>query len=547
TDRLLAEMLSVDSAKKKSKKHSTQDNPSVEISFLPPTLNQNMSVDVLIDVYLPHQQIGKIASVLNQKPECVGDFWWRAIFSGYSHFDSLEWQLLALETFSKMDQKKQEEWIQSAFYYSHLQLASLWIKIQSKIDPEAVFSWFSAALFSGNAEAVDVFATHHLAFTLNFQGESLLHKAAAENGIEFAIALKALGLNPDLRNQEGVSPYDYALERQHLTICYHFHGVTTFEELSAHVVGLSNGELHAWLVKAFLRSSSSDVSRFIQSLRGKVEIRILDEILDFMGTSGSLIVRFPSPRTQAEMYAAYGSVYQSYEEQQWMWGLECEKLYQKFYKSYSEREHALLELLMKFAKELPKRKDYDSWRMGAEEASLVTYFCGRYFFFWQFTQKIYKNLLKHPQDSVNELKLTEEGYQILYALEEGTTVPLSHLQIRRPFEQNQFSARMIHTDPKEVKLLIPHLDHLLSQIKNYAFHGGKPISPPLELKKLIARLFWLGCHLAFTARGSSQYMLMLHRLLYHMHGYEVSPWSLRYIQPDCIAIAFPFSIFFEEY
>jgi hypothetical protein len=202
---------------------------------------------------------------------------------------------------------------------------------------------------------------------------------------------------------------------------------------------------------------------------------------------------------------------------------------------------------MKFAKELPKRKDYDSWRMGAEEASLVTYLCGRYFFFWQFTQKIYKNLLKHSHDWENELKLTEEGYQILYALEDGTKVPLSHLQIRRPFEQNQFSARMIHTDPKEVKLLIPHLDHLLSQIKNYAFHGEKPISPPLELKKMIAKLFWLGCHLAFTARGSSQYMLMLHRLLYHIHGYEASPWSLRYIQPDCIAIVFPFSIFFEEY
>ncbi len=64
---------------------------------------------------------------------------------------------------------------------------------------------------------------------------------------------------------------------------------------------------------------------------------------------------------------------------------------------------------------------------------------------------------------------------------------------------------------------------------------------------MIAKLFWLGCHLTITSRGSSQYMLLFHRYLYNLHGYSTQSWGLRYVQPDCIAIMMPFEVFFKDY
>ncbi len=176
----------------------------------------------------------------------------------------------------------------------------------------------------------------------------------------------------------------------------------------------------------------------------------------------------------------------------------------------------------------------------------MTYFHGRYFSFWHLSQKMYKALIKDPSKYLDELKCIEEGYQVLYRLDTSTVVPLSALHIRKPFIRKKFKAQMSHTDAKEVKLLLPHLDLLFREIQNFALPLDAK-TPPQELKHKIALLFWLGCHLVFTSRGSSQYMLMLHRLLYDLHGFQAPPWGLKFSQPDCVAIMLPFSVFYDEY
>lgn len=556
TDRLLSEMLSVGKAATVTPElpKGSSLNPII------PTLDREISTDVLVEVFLPSHQINKISSTLMHKPECIYDFWWKSIFSGYSDFEGSQWEKIAELTFSPqyLTNHEREKLISKAIQYSHLQLASLWLKQMESAPASAIFEWFDEALKSLNAGIVPLLAEYKLLDPINDAGESLLHLAVKNNAIDVASGLLQNGLNPFLKDHAGLTPYNWALTHHYLSLCLLLGGKECLDEITGMILALSPPDADQWLFTAYLNSECDDVHELLLHLNSKVEndfslskeeksvlIHVFLQLEAFMQTCGSFIVRFPSPVLQKEVHGGYGKGYASYQQQQRSWGEECEKYYQNFLETYQNQDHVILEVFMKLAGVTPK-VDYEAWRMGVN-AGLVTHFYGRYFMFWQYAQKMYKELLKDPEKYYNALLRVDEGYQVLYKLDDSTVVPLSTLQIRKPIKQGNFQARMNHTGPIEVKLLLPHLNILFEEIKNFSLPAERPIAPPAELKKMIAKLFWLGCHLTPTARGSSQYMLMFHRLLYNIHGYTTRSWSLKYVQPDCMAILMPFEVFYHDY
>ncbi|MBA3603116.1 MAG: ankyrin repeat domain-containing protein [Parachlamydiaceae bacterium] len=553
TDRILSEILS-EGRSVSSLQNSKFDQES-PLNFIDPTLGSEISTDILAEVLLPRNQINQIRDVLQKRPECIYEFWWKSIFSGYSEFDNLQWIEIISSTFTSqfLTDYEIEKLIGDAIYYSHMQLVSGWLKQLQAVRPAIVIEWYDKALKSGNVEVVAIFAENKLVDHRNEAGESFLHLAVKYNLIDFTSALLKCGLNPNLSDNTGMTPITWAIEHNYLSICCLLDKEGCFNNMIARVLAMTSEEADQWLFRAYLNSECNDLREFMSLLRVKVSndqkekalIEIFNQLETFMTTCGAFIVRFPTPFYQDEVHGGYGPAFATYEEQQQSWGMECERHYQTFLNVFKEQDLAILEIFMKLAEVQPKISR-DSWRMGVE-ASLITHYLGRYFMFWRLAQKMYKEFLKRPEHYLNELNNVPSGYQVLYKLNESTIVPLSTIEIRKPFNQGNFEPRMIHTGFNEVKLMLPHLNILFNEIKHFPMPIVKPVIPPIALKRKIAKLFWLGCHLTITSRGSSQYMLLFHRYLYNLHGYSSQSWGLRYVQPDCIAIMMPFEVFFKDY
>jgi hypothetical protein len=205
-----------------------------------------------------------------------------------------------------------------------------------------------------------------------------------------------------------------------------------------------------------------------------------------------------------------------------------------------------LQAFMTLAKSRSSIKGYEVWRMGYinQHTGLTTYFHWRYFSYWRVAIKVYKELLNNSDPSDTALKIKDNGYQVIFTPEGQRPILLTTIELRKGFGKGGiFRARMMHTFPGELKKLIPYLSKLFDAIKNYP----KAAVMPEELKKMIAHFFWMGVHNTITERGNSQYMLMLHRLLYNLHGFQTGPWNPLYVQPDCIALLLPFEQFYQEY
>lgn len=560
TDQVLYEVMSMQSKKDVSPDPEFPLNQesahfALDESLLAIPLAHEISLNYLLDVLLRRKQVDKIALALKQRPECIFGFWHGCIFSGFEFFENPDWENLADETLSLVDEETIYTLIEQAIYYSHLQLAEVWLKLYlaKQFNQKAAFKWFEAALKVSNIEAVPLFVKYRLHLQLNDRNESFLELAVSYNAISFVSALLEHDPNRVAQSRDLSLSYAHAVQNQYLTICRLLEGAGCFEEIAKEYMALSVEEVEERLYKAVLNSSCKDVKLLCSRLltvaksdsRAEQISSLCKKIEEFIQNCGPLIVRFPSPQAQKEMHICYGRAYASYSLQQRTWGEVCGKYYDGLVEEYQQSAHSLFELLLKFTKLQAGLKAYNFWRMGSIH-SLMTYFQGRYFSFWRITQKMFKRLVQNPAKYAGELCLTPDGYQVLYQLDETKNIPLSSLHICSPFAQGIFKGWMGHSEPAVTKELLPHLEVLFNEIQNYSIPSDEK-GFPKELKRKIALLFWLGCHLVFTARGSSQYMLLLHRLLFDLHGFQTPSWDLNYVQPDCVAIMLPFSIFYEEY
>lgn len=562
TNQVLSEMMSMKGSKPEVPGDSSAlireaANFALDEKFLAFPLSKELSVNFLLEVLLPRRQVDKIAMALRQKPECIYEFWEGCIFQGYAFFENHQWEELVAETFLTLEEAQLQVLIEKAFYYSHNQLALLWVRqyLTMQFDQSVVFKWLEAALKAGNTEAVSVFVEYNLHLHLNEKRETFLQLAVSYNAIEWVSALLKLDSNAAQSIQDTFPPYANAVQNQYLTICRLLKGNSCFEEIAAELITRPLEEIEDWLYKAFLNSAKKDVEQLCHQLLQLAEVQnpsrseelssLCKNLELFIQNCGPFIVRFPSPQAQKEMHLCYGKAYPNYALQQRIWAGECGKYYNQLLGEYESTTHSLFELLLKFSKLQASSKEHNFWRMGSQ-CSLLTHFHGRYFVFWHLAQMMYRELSMNPSKYSDELIHTEDGYQVLYPLDASTKVPLSALYVRNPIMQGVFKARMDHAGTDVVKSMLPHLEQLFIEIQNHPFVVGEGKFPE-ELKRKIALLFWLGCHLVFTTRGSSQYMLLLHRLLFDLHGFQTPPWGLKYSEPDCVAIVLPFSIFYEEY
>jgi len=530
--------------------------PSEEIYQLP-TGGKGVVVDFLIDILLPAKEFEKIRESLFKRSEFIKEFWWKCIFSGISNVEDPQWDELAKATFPLMTAEERVYLVLEAIKYDQASLASLFLKNTEPLSADICIALFWTSTQCRDPRLAKALCDNGYVNIVNENGTSYLHICASENCFQYVPVLLANGANTELRDINNDTPYDIAVSKHCLTIVRMLRGEEAFQEIAGSLIHLDLISLENWLYSAFLNSSSVDVLKLLKVLHNSVgdiaeESRnefnaVLDKVEHFVRYPGTLIVRFPSKITQEEIRKVYGSSYPTYEEQQVTWGNRCEKFYLELYNESQSKNFVMLEVLMKFAEPRAKEKGYESWRMGypISGIGLVTGLGGRYFYFWGLAQGIYKALRANPDWQGMELQITNEGYRVFYQLPGGPLVPLTTLQIRKPFSKGAFNARFVHTGVNELKQFLPFLSYLFEEIKKAPKTTDENIDP--DLKKKIAFFYWLGSHFCVTARGSAQYMLMLHRLCYNMHGFQASPWGQLYIEPDCVALMMPFQLFYDEY
>ncbi|MBA2729035.1 MAG: hypothetical protein H0U49_12795 [Parachlamydiaceae bacterium] len=552
---LTSELLTVkigDATSKFTYKPNQETKALVEKFSATSKVGIGITMEILIDILAVAGQVEKIQEILLQKTEFIYEFWWRILFAFQINVDVEAWTPLAKATFSLLDEKKRERLLFFSFRYFNQTLAYLWMSSCPNLSSTQVIDCFKIGFPSGDPAVVDVLAKlDHL----NVYGEfrnTLLHLAVEENVCPMISRLLEKGVNPEIGNILGTKPFDIALKNGRITACRIISGLNGLDQIAEKWASLEAAEIKKVLILAFLNSQSLDVLYVLSKMRTLEHQPILKEIFDdiehFIRYPGSLIVRYPRPYEQFEVFQGYNTGQSTYEELQYSWGNRCEELYQGSYGEYKNNDNSLFETYKKFAQPRSHLKGYEIWRMGYFNpgTGLVTFFHWRYFIYWHLAIKIYKELLADATKFEASLKLVDNGYQVLFSPVVGKSIELTKIELKKPFSNEIFRARMVHTFPAEIKQILPHLAKLFDEIKNYPReHSAKEL--PLDLKRKIAYFFWLGVHTTITERGNSQYMLMLHRLLYNLHGFQTGPWNPLYVQPDCIALLLPFDRFFEKY
>jgi hypothetical protein len=515
------------------------------------TSNAAITIEILNEIWLPKGKIDKIAATLRQTPTYIVEFWHRALFATQVDFALPEWQELASSTFQILETKDQEELLKYAFYFFNRPLARLWMTCFKNISGDLVIECFRQSIRYGDPEVVELFVDLAFLSTVDKDGQSLLHIATQENSWTFIEKLLLRGANLDLTNKEGSKAVDIAWQGAKLSAFRLLYG-KGWIEAAADKLPLNPTELRDWLLKAFLNSSSQDLLALMKHFQARIGSdsdlsSALTDFDEFIRRPGTLITRFPSPKDQQEFFGGYGKGQKSYETQQQAWAEQCEGLYHRFYEEFCKLGHGMLKSLIEFAKPRSGQKGFEAWRIGYDQGyELHTHFHGRYFLFWRIVRGIYQELLADPNRFTGELELTELGYKVIYSNEQFPKFVLSNIDLKGPYPKGGFKALMRHTSVADLKGHLPYVSRLFDEIKEFPCDPAATEMPP-ELKEKIALFYWLGCHNTLTDRGNSQYMLMMHRLLYNIHGFQAAPWSPVYVLPDCIAIAMPFRLFYTEY
>lgn len=518
-----------------------------------PNIGIEISMEILIDILAPAGKVDIIKENLLKKVEFIYEFWWRILFAFQIDVKIDRWLPLAEATFPLLEEGKQKRLLYCSFRYFNYAIAYLWMKCCPHLQPHEITDCFALGIPSGDPAVVDLLVELGHLNIHDKLGNSLLHIAVEENACIMIQRLLDKGFHPKIGNVLGVHPYSIALKADRISACRIIAGERCLDDIAKEWFGLDAEKFKQRLIKAFLNSQSLDILHLFAKIRQRLPpdsslIGIVNHVEQFIKFPGTLIVRYPRPTEQQEVHCGYGLGQPTYEEVQYSWGNACEKLYQDFYREFEVSDHSMLETLMKFAKSRSHLKGYEVWRMGYFNPGigLVTHFHWRYFIYWQLAITVYKQLLANPEKYKGSLELKDIGYQILFQSPDLNSIPLSKIELKKPFVKGFFRARMVHTFPNEVKKVLPYLSKLFEDIKNYPKDPQSDKIAP-ELKKMIAYFFWLGSHNTITERGNSQYMLMLHRLLYNLHGYQAGPWSPLYVQPDCIALLLPFDWFYEKY
>lgn len=508
-----------------------------------------VAVDLLVDVFAPREEYDKILTILLSKNDLISDFWKGMIFSGQIDFSAAGWQNIAKQTMPELTSAKQADLLINCFYFCNPYLLALLFPYVKCITPNLITQGFTHCLLSVEPLFVKVLADNQYLHIADEFGNTLLHLAVVENNLPMVSALLENNLR-ELPNLSMQLPFDIARQKGALSVCIRLQGESCLEAIADSQLANSYEDLHDWLMRAFLNSSSKDFYRFLSLLESRIKANALSsKYLDFtkslrdFAAPATLIVRFPNSRSQQEVYRGYGRHYRCYEEQQFLWGLECERRYQEAYQEFREQKMNIYDLFMKFAQPRAGQKGYGKWRMGTIRHfyRLITHFHGRYFFFWNIAQNTYRTLLANPDAYGKQAQLITEGYQLFYERDD-IRLPVSKIYLRKPLTPAQFKAYIVHSDIDDLRRVLPYMSKLAGEITAELQLSGKPLP-----KEKIALFFWLGCHITMTARGNSQTMLMIHRLLYNLYDWQPAPWSLRFVQPDCIALLLPFELFYNQY
>lgn len=531
----------------------------IEHMISPQITSQDISLNTLISVLLPTGQFEKIKTILLKNPELMMEFWWKVIFNGPKKFEDKGWDIVAKASLDKLDANQQAFLIRYGFQYGYPAFVEFLISQGVPFPTEKTFILFLYALSCDELRLIEILIEQGQIDRKDALEQSLLHYAVDKNQADMVALLLNKGARVDGKDYKGNTPYMSALQSNLVTICRHFSGEQAFLDIANHIISLEPPELEKWLIKAFLNSSSLDIFKLLKILEQKInELSVLNEtkksyqdvlkyIENFIETAGTLLVRLPNKENQAEMFSAYGTGYQSYEEQQQKWGAFCYQWYMKVFDEVLEKNLSFLEVMQLFAK---PRDSLDSFQImrtsNALTVGLITDLGGRYYPYWVLAQKIQREFHENPGKYVAQIKDTEKGYQVLTVTPEGIVVELTRIDTRKPFEKGKFRGSLVHSGVPTIQMVQPILAKEFEDIKAYHLDKSEEALPE-ELKRKIAYFFWLGCQTTPAERGSSQYMLMLHRMVYQMHGFQTAPWSQRYPFPDCVALVMPFETFYPKY
>lgn len=405
--------------------------------------------------------------------------------------------------------------------------------------------------------------------TQHKEGKTFLHLAVEANRADFVQWLLALHADPNIKNEKGLTVYDIARDNHRLTLCRLLRGSSFFQE-AASMLGQKYAshpkDLYLYLIRCFLNSEPGDVRALINALKNnEVFAEPLCQAEEYIKTSGTLIVRFPSQADQDEMFKHYGTSkgYQNYEEQQHIFGMQRFQIYSKVLTGILQENWSLDDVYAHLAVSRPDvkpnpddllnvdGKHFAQFRTDNRTHHLRTLFndnSSRYKPYKHLSMQVFAKLLKqlkaNPEQCDLQIKSNGYDFHIVFVDESGKEILLTQ---NDPFGERAIELgqpKWNHTLAENTLKIRPILSKLFDEIKGHAKNKDLPFN---QIKQKIALFYWLACHAIVICRGNSQYSLEIQKLLFEMNGYAITPLSHKYALPDCVALCMTFREFFDKY
>ncbi len=490
----------------------------------------------------------------------IQNFWYNIGKCPYPlDFKEPKWALIALYSLPKLEQEDvSQERFSNTPTAALLSAASkgndklvdfLHSRMQIKLDAKGI-----QEMFKGCLSITYAIPEHFLSYFLPYldsvfpNGETMLTMAVKENNPQYTKFLVESGASLALKNKEGKTAADIALEEgkwTHLKILDGNHFAAAAEGA---LLRCPKEELQTFVWRTFLNSDSRDVFAVLDHALEQLsknpdqdsteKLLMLQRLKTDLEEGGSLIARFRDPGSQSMMHFNYGAGFPNYIAQQIGYSRQRNESYRTVLQEVKNNPGTDLKrvLQMLSSNRAGDFKEFRRMESDDEGRSAYTNITGQY-----------HQLLGHPIGVLRrhqELPLSEQivpnqnGYLVTHKLEDGRTLELTRLDIIP--DKTVWN----HTSDKTLGEIFPVMQRLFKEIQSTAVKS-RELTPKTEEK--IALLYWMTCQAMPFARGSSQYALELHRLCYEILGYRAPPPSQEFILPDTIALSTPFDVFYREF
>lgn len=309
------------------------------------------------------------------------------------------------------------------------------------------------------------------------------------------------------------------------------------DQIARQLLSLSPEEIEKKIKYLFLNSHSRDVHALMDVLQGQLsgdpeKQKAIEKCRNFVLQEGRNFARFPDPSDQDNMKKWYGQKFNSYFEQQENFAGKVSNNYQKVLQGVRDEDWSFIRVYSElFGASNTESKNLSYWEDLKDKAPPDTPMTERY--------EIVKPVMEKVSKKKNE-ETENSKYTIRYQSPEFGNLSLTKIIIDYEYKVPKW----LHSNNRGT--LLKECSALFDEIKQYPIPEDATSLPP-ELKKKIAKTYWLGVHAMPVPRGNSQKCLEIHTLMHELKGFLTAPPAQEYVLPDIVALCTDVDDFIENY